>query len=129
MEIEKGNRGGAQPSEQRTATFTGLVYADPVLASTDGVAVNRVFFGPAARTFWHWHERGQLLYVVSGRGLIGTDGGLPQALEAGDTVWAPPGERHWHGGGPDTVLLHLAMSLGRTNWLDAVSDAEYATRR
>ena len=38
-------------------------------------------------------------------------------------------ERHWHGGGPDTVLLHLAMSLGKTNWLDAVSDAEYAAWR
>ena len=89
----------------------------------------RVFFAPAARTFWHWHERGQVLWVVSGRGLICTDGGLPQELEAGDTVWAPPGERHWHGGGPDTVLLHLAMSLGKTNWLDAVSDAEYAAWR
>jgi quercetin dioxygenase-like cupin family protein len=88
-----------------------------------------VFFAPAARTFWHWHERGQVLYVISGRGLICTDGGLPQELEAGDTVWAPPGERHWHGGGLDTVLLHLAMSLGTTNWLQAVTDAEYAAGR
>ena len=129
MQIVKVSQEGGAPSELRSATFTGLVYADPVLANPGEVTVARVFFAPAARTFWHWHERGQLLFVVSGRGLICADGGLPQALEAGDTVWAPPGERHWHGGGPDTVLLHLAMSLGKTNWLDAVSDAEYAARR
>jgi hypothetical protein len=74
-------------------------------------------------------QRGQLLHVVSGRGLICADGGPPQELEAGDTVWVPPGERHWHGGGPGLVLLHLATSLGTTNWLDAVSDAEYAAGR
>ena len=129
MQIVKASNDSGAPSELRSATFTGLVYADPVLANPGEVTVARVFFAPAARTFWHWHERGQLLFVVSGRGLICADGGLPQALEAGDTVWAPPGERHWHGGGPDTVLLHLAMSLGKTNWLDAVSDAEYAARR
>ena len=128
MQIAKGNQGGARPSEQRTATFTGLVYLDPVLASTDGVAVNRVFFGPAARTFWHWHERGQLLQVISGRGLICAQGGLPQLLEIGDVVWVPPGERHWHGGGPETLMLHLAVSLGTTNWLEPVSDADYAVR-
>jgi quercetin dioxygenase-like cupin family protein len=126
MQIVKASADDSPPSEQRTTTFTGLVYADPVLASPGEVTVARVFFAPAARTFWHWHERGQLLYVVSGRGLICTDDGLPEQLAAGDVVWAPPGERHWHGGGPDTVLLHLATSLGKTNWLDAVSDAEYA---
>ena len=129
MQIVKASNDSGAPSELRSATFTGLVYADPVLANPGEVTVARVFFAPAARTFWHWHERGQLLYVVSGRGLICADGGLPQELEVGDTVWAPPGERHWHGGGPDTVLLHLAASLGTTNWLDAVSDAEYAARR
>ena len=111
MQIVKVSQEGGAPSELRSATFTGLVYADPVLANPGEVTVARVFFAPAARTFWHWHERGQLLYVVSGRGLICTEGGLPQELEVGDTVWAPPGERHWHGG-PDTVLLHLALSLG-----------------
>jgi quercetin dioxygenase-like cupin family protein len=129
MQIVKASKDGGPPSELRSATFTGLVYADPVFTSPGEATVARVFFGPAARTFWHWHERGQLLYVISGRGLISTDGGLPQELGAGDTVWAPPGERHWHGGGPDTVLLHLAMSLGTTNWAEAVTDAEYAAGR
>lgn len=125
MEIARRYQGGTVPSEQRTATFTGLVYVDPVLASADGVNVNRVFFGPAARTFWHWHERGQLLAVTSGQGLICAEGGLPSSLEPGDVVWVPPAERHWHGAGPKTLMLHLAVSLGTTNWLGPVSDADY----
>lgn len=129
MKIVKASMDGGPPSEARTATFTGLVYADPVLTSPGEVTVARVFFAPAGRTFWHWHERGQLLQVISGRGLICTEGGTPQVLVAGDTVWAPPGERHWHGGGPDTVMLHLAASLGTTNWLDAVTEAEYLAGR
>jgi len=127
MEITKGQQGNAVPSEQRTATFTGLVYVDPVLASADGVAVNRVFFGPGSRTYWHSHERGQLLQVISGLGLICAEGDLPWSLEAGDVVWAAPGERHWHGAGPETLMLHLAVSLGTTTWLDPVSDADYGT--
>ena len=51
MEIVKGHKGSGAPSEQRTDTFTGLVYADQVLASADGTKVASVFFAPAARTF------------------------------------------------------------------------------
>ena len=29
--------------------------------ATDGVTINNVFFAPGARTFWHHHERGQIL--------------------------------------------------------------------
>jgi quercetin dioxygenase-like cupin family protein len=122
MEIIKA--GGKNPSEQRTATFTGTVYGDPVL-SADGTTVASVCFAPASRTYWHSHERGQLLHVVSGRGLICTAGETPRAIGSGDVIWVPPGERHWHGGGPDTMLLHLAVSLGTTSWAEPVSDAEY----
>jgi quercetin dioxygenase-like cupin family protein len=129
MEIIKGRDGMTVPSEQRTATFTGLVYADPVLARPDGTIVASVFFAPAARTFWHWHERGQLLQVISGHGLICAEGGPPQPLGRGDIVWVPAGERHWHGAGPLTSLSHLAVSLGTTSWLGPVSDAEYGGAR
>ena len=121
MEIVKA--GGKTPSEQRTATFTGLVYADPVL-SADGTTVASVCFSPASRTYWHSHERGQLLLVIAGRGLICSAGEELQVITAGDVIWVPPGERHWHGGGPETVLLHLGVSLGTTNWGEPVSDTE-----
>jgi quercetin dioxygenase-like cupin family protein len=113
-----------QPAEVRTATFTGTVYADPVF-SADDVTVANVFFTPGARTYWHHHERGQFLVVTAGFGLICSAGETPQELQGGDTGWVPPGERHWHGGGPDTYVLHTAVSLGRTNWHDEVSGEEY----
>ena len=36
-------------------------------------------------------------------------------------------ERHWHGGGPETLMLHLAVSLDTTNW--PVSEADYGAGR
>jgi quercetin dioxygenase-like cupin family protein len=115
------------PTEQRTATFTGTVYADTVLDGTDGAAVTSVFFAPGGRTFWHSHERGQVLHVLQGRGMVATEGEPPQPIGPGDVVWAAPGEVHWHGGGPQSMLLHLAVSLGRTSWRGPVSDADYGS--
>jgi quercetin dioxygenase-like cupin family protein len=101
----------------RTSTFTGVVYADPVLGETDGAAVTRVFFGPGGRTYWHSHSAGQLLLAVAGKGLICVRGGEAEVIAEGDVVWSPPGEVHWHGGGPATTLMHLAVSLGTATWL------------
>jgi len=125
MEIIKPGNRGAVPTEQRTATFTGVVYGDSLRSGADGVAVTSVFFAPGARTYWHSHANGQLLHVLSGSGLIGTEGGTPQPLAPGDLVWAPPGELHWHGGAPGSMLLHLAVSLGTTSWQGPVSDEDY----
>lgn len=126
MEIVRGNA-RRQPSELRTATFTGTVYADPLRSGPD-LIVASVFFAPCSRTYWHSHEKGQILVVTAGAGLICTAGEEPQELCPGDTVWVPPGETHWHGGGPETYLVHLAISLGRTEWRDPVSDDEYRAR-
>lgn len=125
MEIVNGRRDGSKPTERRTATFTGEVHADQLLDGGGGAALTSVLFAPGGRTYWHSHERGQVLHVLSGRGLVCTEGGVPQHLHTGDLVWAPPGEVHWHGGGPDSMLLHLAVSLGTTSWLGPVSDADY----
>ena len=57
-------------------------------------------------------ERGQILVVTAGTGWVCTHGESPQPLTVGDVVWVPPGERHWHGAGPDTIMTHLATSLG-----------------
>ncbi len=125
MKITRSHEPGAR-SEQRSDTFTGLVFGDPVIQGVDGVAVNNVFFGPGARTHWHTHERGQILHVTSGQGRICTRDGESGVLGVGDTVYIPPDEEHWHGADADTYLVHLAISLGETRWLDAVSDDDYA---
>jgi quercetin dioxygenase-like cupin family protein len=100
-----------------------------VLPASDGVVINTVFFAPGARTFWHHHEHGQILHVLAGSGLVRSDGGPVQPLRPGDVVWVPPGERHWHGAGPGSYLVHLAISLGTTVWAEEVAGAQGAGPR
>jgi quercetin dioxygenase-like cupin family protein len=120
------SREEGEPSEERGATFTGTVWADPVMNGTDGAMVTTVMFTPGARTYWHSHEVGQILQVVNGRGFVQVRDGDGTVIVAGDMVWIPAGEEHWHGGLPETYLTHTAISLGQTNWLDEVSDDDYA---
>ena len=125
MEIVRLHSPGAH-SAARTDTFTGTVWMDPVLPVVDGVMANMVFFAPGARTYWHQHERGQLLQATAGSGLVCSAGGPVVRLNPGDLVWVPPGEPHWHGGSDDSYLVHLAVSLGTTTWAQPVTDEEYA---
>jgi quercetin dioxygenase-like cupin family protein len=101
------------------------VWADPVLANEDGVLVNSVFFEPGARTHWHTHDGGQVLYVTHGSGFARTRDGQGGRISAGDVVHFSPGEEHWHGASPDSYLLHVAISLGGHEWLEPVSDDDY----
>jgi quercetin dioxygenase-like cupin family protein len=112
-------------SQKRSDTFTGGVWGDAVLRASDGVLVNNVFFEPRARTHWHRHERGQLLVVTAGQGRVRSRDGAGDTIRAGDAVWIPPGEEHWHGAERESYLLHTAVSLGETEWLEPVSDEDY----
>lgn len=114
-----------RPSAQRTDTFTGPVWGDPVSAAGDDPVANTVAFAPGARTYWHRHEGGQLIIATHGLGyVVGNDdhGGV---VRAGQSVWTPGGEVHWHGAGPDSLLTHTAFSFGVTEWLDEVSEDDY----
>ena len=51
-------------------------------------------------------------------------------MRAGDTVYTPPGEEHWHGGTTENFMCHFAMLEGTesgdgTTWLEAVGDPQY----
>ena len=124
MKIVRGRAEGTH-SSPRSDNFTGSVWSDPVLAPTDDVRINNVLFTPGARTHWHRHERGQILHVTSGQGKVCAKDGPAQTIRAGDTVWIAPGEEHWHGADAGAYLAHYAVSLGETEWLHAVSEADY----
>ena len=124
MRIARGRAG--IPSEERSATFTGRVWGDPVLAAQEDVTVNAVFFEPGARTHWHSHKFGQVLYVMHGEGWLQTRAGEGGPITAGDVAHIGPGEEHWHGAARRGYLLHLAISMGGHEWLEPVSDEEYA---
>lgn len=112
--------------------FTGDVYMDPIHSAPAParVAAVRVTFAPAARTAWHTHPFGQTLYVVAGVGRFCVRGEPVQEIRAGDVVWIPPGEEHWHGAAPETLMSHVALqekdeSGATATWLAKVTDAEY----
>jgi quercetin dioxygenase-like cupin family protein len=125
MKINHGRVAG-MPSAERGETFTGSVWSEPLLRDVPGVVINTVFFPPRVRTHWHAHGDGQILIVTHGRGLAVNEDGAGGAIMPGDVVWFEPGERHWHGGGPDTYVSHIAISLGVTDWEEPVTDDEYA---
>lgn len=98
---------------------------DPVVTDNEHIKINNVIFTPCARTYWHYHEGGQILQVFRGKGFVSGPDGKAQVITEGDTVWIEPGERHWHGGGQDTLMGHTAITLGGTVWLEEVSEEEY----
>lgn len=105
-----------------TETFSGTVRRRDLgrIAEPDGAAL-AVSFEPGARTDWHRHSGGQVLYVLDGTGRVGTRGAVAE-IHPGDLVEAPPDEEHWHGAATDRSVTHLALSFGETSWLEPVSD-------
>jgi quercetin dioxygenase-like cupin family protein len=85
-----------------------------------------------ARTAWHTHPLGQTLAIVSGIGRVQTWGGPVREVRAGDTVWIPPDEKHWHGAAPDHAMEHLAMQEAlkgeHVAWLEPVTDQQYGAK-
>jgi len=108
------------------------VWQEPIVDAPEPARLkaNLVRFDPGARTAWHTHPLGQTLYVITGCGRAQTLGGPIREIRAGDIVWIPPGEKHWHGGAPLTAMTHIAMQEGldgvAVEWLEQVSDEDYA---
>jgi quercetin dioxygenase-like cupin family protein len=111
--------------------FTGDVWLESTSVPKPGAGLFRVLFEPGARTNWHTHPEGQFLFVVTGAGRAGTEDGPVVEIEAGDVVFFAPGEKHWHGAGPDTFMVHMAITPaistdGGTDWLEPVADQQYS---
>jgi quercetin dioxygenase-like cupin family protein len=112
--------------------FTGTVWLEDIGGppNSSRVRMLRVSFEPGARTAWHTHPHGQTLHILNGTARAQKAGEPVMELHAGDTVWFEAGERHWHGAGPNSVMVHLAVqpadAAGNTaTWLEQVSDADY----
>jgi quercetin dioxygenase-like cupin family protein len=114
--------------------FTGDVWIDGIARGSEPsrVRVSAVHFTPSARTAWHSHAVGQTLYVTEGRGIAQSRGVDAVELRAGDVVWTPAGEWHWHGAAPEHFMAHLSITEAvpgderpDADWGDHVTDEEY----
>ena len=112
--------------------FTGDVWMNPVFSGdgTSRLTVGLVRFTPGARSNWHRHANGQLLVCTDGVGLVGTRDGHSVVLRAGESVWTPAREEHFHGGTADNMMCHYAIldasgDAHATTWLEPVTDQQY----
>ena len=126
---------GSQPSAKGPPSwFTGAVRVDAPFKGTAPARVSgaTVTFEPGARTAWHTHPLGQTLIVTAGAGRVQESGKPVQVIKAGDTVWIPPGVKHWHGAAATTGMTHVAVAEALdgkvVDWLEQVSDQEYGSQ-
>ena len=125
-------RSGSTPSRRTPADwFTGTVWQDVIIEAPEPARIRAVWvrFEPKARTAWHTHPLGQTLHIVAGVGRVQTWGGPIREVRPGDTVWIPPGEKHWHGASPEVAMEHLAMQEAQdgkaVSWMEHVTDEQY----
>jgi quercetin dioxygenase-like cupin family protein len=107
------------------ATITGQFQREAPSRVTGAI----VHFEPGARTAWHLHPLGQTLIVTEGIGWTQVKGGPKMEFYAGDVLWCPPDQKHWHGATPHQGMTHIAIqeALNGTNvtWMEKVTDEEY----
>ncbi|HKL34179.1 MAG TPA: cupin domain-containing protein [Tangfeifania sp.] len=111
--------------------FTGTVWLQMMGAddTTLHARFGNVTFEPKARTNWHSHPGGQLLFITSGKGYYQAKDQPARTLKAGDVVEIPRNVIHWHGAAPDSEFAHIAISLnqdeGGAVWTGPVTNEEY----
>ncbi len=102
--------------------FTGI---STVLDGKDLSAARRRF-EPGARSAWHSHDNGQLLYVQEGRMRTQKRGQSVKELSPGESDYTGPRIEHWHGAVPQTHLIQINVGFGgETRWLQRTTDEEY----
>ena len=116
----------AEPADPKTFVGRARLTRMDAVSAAPSVNVYRVAFEARARTHWHAHDGPQLLQVVEGVCRFQKDGEPVREAGPGDLIAVAPGERHWHGAGPDGPMTHVAVNIdAKTNWFEAVGDAEY----
>jgi quercetin dioxygenase-like cupin family protein len=116
-----------------TSNFIGDVWMNMIFNGdgTSQLLAVHVRFTPGARTNWHSHANGQLLVCTDGVGLVSTRDGKTVVLRAGESVWTPAGEEHFHGGTATNMMCHYAILDGsgdgeHTTWLEPVTEEQYS---
>ncbi len=116
---------------------TGNVWSHELLKISEpcSLRILLVFFEPKARTHWHTHPGGQVLYVVAGKGRVmkriddSDEHDERYKIGPGDIIYTAKDEKHWHGAEPDSFMVHLAIIPDppntTTDWKVEVTDEVY----
>jgi quercetin dioxygenase-like cupin family protein len=110
-------------AQQDDPRFTGR---SEVLDSKD-LGIGRRSFEPGARSAWHSHDKGQLIFVEDGRARTQKKGQPIKEFGVSESDYTGPNVVHWHGAVPNQRLVQVAVSFGGdTKWMQKTTDAEYA---
>lgn len=72
-----------------------------------------VSFPPGAKTKPHTHSHEQILYILSGKGIVANEK-EEHIAKPGQIYLVPAGERHWHGASKDSSFSHLFVYNSET---------------
>ncbi len=108
--------------KDRDPRFTGV----STRMEPTNLNVSRRHFDSSARSAWHSHEHGQLLFVEEGRARTQKRGEPMKEMGQGESDYTPPMVEHWHGAAPDEpfVQVHVGFGSGIT-WLEKTTDEQY----
>ena len=122
---------GSRPTRRAPAeSFTGTVWQEPIIEApaparvrSGLVRLNRVRAPLGTRI--RLARRSSSSLAREGTKL----GRQVREIKAGDVVWIPPNEKHWHGAAPTTSMVHVATQEAldgkHVAWMEHVSDEQY----
>lgn len=115
---------------QQTAAEDDPRFTGPSTSlGTEGLRVSHRRFEAGARSAWHRHTYGQLLFVESGRARTQKRGGALREMGVGESDYTRPNVEHWHGAVPDEPYIQVSVTFGEgIEWFDRVTDLEYSGR-
>jgi len=105
--------------------ISGATGKNSMLPST-GLSVARRRWEAGARTAWHSHTHGQLIFVEEGRARLQKRGQTIVELTAGQSDYTPPNVVHWHGAAPGEHAIHVTVGFGEgASRQNPVTEDEY----
>jgi quercetin dioxygenase-like cupin family protein len=113
------------PAPGDSANYTGQTSR----MGTEDMLMGRRRFEAGARSAWHTHPVGQLLFVEQGRMRVQRRGQPAKDLGPGESDYTGANIPHWHGATPDQFVVQASISFGGIGpWLEKVTDDEYLRR-
>lgn len=93
----------------------------------EGVETLKIRYEAGSRTYWHFHEYGQLVLVEDGIGRFQERGGKILEARAGQSYYLKPKTEHWHGASiqEHATLLQVYPKGVHITLKDPVTEDEY----
>ncbi|MEE8569759.1 MAG: cupin domain-containing protein [Candidatus Bathyarchaeia archaeon] len=97
--------------ERSGGIFTGMVHIQSIVNETiesKDLNIAVVSFPAGVKNTFHTHNTDQLLWVLSGKGIVATEHEEVIATP-GMAFFIPTGESHWHGATKDSPFSHISI--------------------